>query len=248
MKKYLPFILLGAGVLVIVIAFVFVKFRHKNEIPVDEEEAVAEIPFDKRPYASLTPTEDGHYLNLEVSNVTLDAATMEYELLYKTQNGLTQGVPGEFELKGQISYTADLLLGSESSGKFRYDEGVKEGTISLKFRNDKGKLVGKLLGEFRLYSGEDVLASADNKFEFDLSDYDEQYFVVMDTFGLPKSYDGSVSAGPVGVFASDDKAMGEPKFETDGKVMEYVNGSWNDVSGDTQTGVFIVASGAMPEN
>jgi len=237
-KKYLPFILLGVGLLVVAIAAFFVlRNRGDEEIPVEEEEVVAEIPFEKRPFASLTPTEDGHYLKLKIENVSIDAETLDYELLYQTETGLTQGVPGTFRVNGS-DLEADLLLGSESSGKFRYDEGVEQGTLSLKFRNSKGKLVGKLLTDFRLYNDINELSSSDGEFKFMLTDYDEQFFVVMETFGLPASYGGEITAGPIGVFGSDDLATGTVEFGS-GKVMTY-DSSWVEALGEVSPGIFIV--------
>lgn len=241
MKKYWPVILLGVGLLVVIVAVVVVRGRNKNDIPVEEEEIVAEIPFEKRPYTSLFPTDDGHYLKLKVDNIQIEAETLDYELLYKTSNGITQGVPGTVRLSGKSMIEAELLLGSESSGKFRYDEGVNEGTLSLKFRNDKGKLVGKLITDFRLYNETDELASADGEFKFELTDYDEQYFIVMETFGLPEAYEGEVLAGPIGVFGSDNEAMGNPDFGGAGNVMTFDNG-WEVVEGESATGVFIVVN------
>ena len=65
--------------------------------------------------------------------------------------GIQQGVPGTAKLDGG-DIERKMLLGSESSGKFRYDEGVKGGTLTLRFRNSKGRLIGKLSTEFTLTS------------------------------------------------------------------------------------------------
>ncbi|MEK7550169.1 MAG: hypothetical protein AAB535_00075 [Patescibacteria group bacterium] len=150
MKKYLPLILLGVGLFVVVGAFVFVKNSRNNGE--EEEETVKEIPVGERPLVSLIPTSDGHWLKLMIEKIKVSGATsLDYELLYSLPDGRTQGVPGTVKLDGN-DVTRDLLLGSESSGKFRYDEGVTGGTITIRFRDSKGKLIGKLSTQFTLTS------------------------------------------------------------------------------------------------
>src|SRR3989344_2823503 len=119
MKKKLPLILIGAGVLVVVVAFLVLRGRGPAGT---DEENVPELPFSQRPFTRLVPTEDGHYLTMIVSNFNVPgAASMDYELYYDTAEGITQGVPGKVNLDGKDSVERELLLGSESSGKFRYD-------------------------------------------------------------------------------------------------------------------------------
>ncbi|OGC69537.1 hypothetical protein A2415_05310 [candidate division WWE3 bacterium RIFOXYC1_FULL_39_7] len=181
-KKYWPVALLIVGLLIFGGVYFFV-IRGGDELPVEEEEVVAEIPLDMRPVVSLTPTSDGHYLNLLIEGIKLAAYTLDYELLYQTGEGATQGVPGSIKLDGKDSFESELLLGSESSGKFRYDTGVNEGTLTLRFRDEKGKLLGKLSTDFHLVTGTDELASLDGNFNFMLDGDEDEYYVVMETFG-----------------------------------------------------------------
>lgn len=151
MKKYLPLILLGVGLVVLVGAFIFIKKSKTPEV-VEEEEIVKEIPVGERPMVSLVPSGDGHYLKLTISQINVQgASSMDYELLYNLPDGRTQGVPGTIKLDGK-DIVKDLLLGSESNKKFRYDEGVEGGSVTLRFRNSKGKLIGKLSTEFKMTS------------------------------------------------------------------------------------------------
>ncbi len=244
-KKHFPFLILGLGVLVLLSGvFVFTKKSKGVKVePNEEEETVAEIPFDKRPFVSLVPSEDGHWLKLSVSGIKIEAKTLDYELLYKLPDGRTQGVPGTVELK-ETSFKRDILLGSESSGKFRYDEGVKEGTLTLRFRDGMGKLVGKLSGGFTLQSESNLLSSLDGKFNYELLEAPKGvYFVVTDTFGAPVAPEFKVAAGPYGIFASTDKKVlgnvknaSAPVYYLDGK-------SWSklDSQKSSNIGVFAFA-------
>ncbi len=242
MKKILPVVVFLLGILLVVGVYFFVIKGKNKEVPVDEEEAVVEIPLEKRPLVSLTPTADGHYLNLLLKDIKIEADSLDYELLYQTGNGITQGVPGTVKLQGKSEFDASLLLGSESSGKFRYDEGVSEGTITLRFRDAKGKLVGKLSTQFHLQGSSTELTSLDGKFKFTLDKATKDYFVVMETFGLPKNFDGNIVAGPYGVFSSDSGFAG--KIEMEGSPYIWSGQSWEklDQGKATDIGIFVSAS------
>ena len=242
MKKYLPFILLGLGLVAAVGVFFFIRARGKEEVV--EDETVAEIPFDKRPFVSLTPSNDGHWLYLSIEGIKVDAASLDYELLYSLPDGRTQGVPGTVKLDGQSGVERELLLGSESSGTFRYDEGVEKGTFTLRFRSDKGKLVGKLTTDFSMQSGVDEVASVDGMFIYAFSEELDDYFVAMETFGVPDSFEGTLQKGPYGVFSSAESELeGMVKLEG-GTIQAWLDSSWETLSEgeSSDIGVFIVTA------
>ena len=208
LKKYLPFIFLGIGILVIVLVFVFVKGRKVSETEEDGG-TVAEISFPNRPFASLTPTSDGHYINLKIEKLNVPkAVSMDYELLYSLPDGRAQGVPGTAELKDISVFERKLLLGSESNGKFRYDEGVEEGNLTVRFRDSKGKLLAKFQTKFHLQSSVteliQVLTSVEGDFVYTFDKPQKTgYYITMNTFGLPQGDSvSSVTDGPYGIFSS----------------------------------------------
>ncbi|MDP1760396.1 MAG: hypothetical protein Q8L01_03050 [Candidatus Woesebacteria bacterium] len=212
LKKFLPLILFAIGILVLVLVFVFIK---KNKtVPAEETDTVAEVALSDRPMASLTPTSDGHYLTLKIEKITLaKVSSLDYELLYSLPDGRTQGVPGTVDLKGTTEIERKLLLGSESSGKFRYDEGVEDGSLTIRLRDSKGKLLAKFSTKFHLQSSDLELTSIDNNFTYTLDKKSSgMFFVTMETFGLPRpegaGLPDSVVSGPYGIFASDDLPAG----------------------------------------
>ncbi len=236
MKKYLPVILFVLGALILVWGIFFLRGKNDNVSQVEDEESVPEIPFTQRPVVSLTPTDDGHYLIMRMNGLGLEAQTLDYEILYDTADGITQGVPGTAQLNGS-EIERDILLGSESSGKFRYDEGVEMGTITLRFRNDKGKLVGKLTTQWHLQTNTDQLTSSDGNFSFTLSEETEAWFVTMSTFGAPDGLSGEPASGPYGVFGSDEGVTGTPQMP--GTIRHHKNGEWVSVDGETSIGIFV---------
>lgn len=248
MKKYLPLILLGVGLLVVIAAFFLVKSRKSADESVDpnDESNLVDVPLAKRPVVSLIPTEDGHYLDLTVNKITLTSASLDYELLYKNADDVTQGVPGTVNIQGKDSYENKLLLGSESSGKYRYDEGVKEGTITLRFRDGKGRLMAKFASDFTMFTETPNLISSDSNFKFILDKAQKNvFFVVMQTVGLPGPFPSEVSSdqSPYAIYGSDaTKYSGS--LDLSGKILFWTGTSWSEVDpSQPQTiGIFAVSN------
>lgn len=200
MKKFLPLalLLIGLGVLTAAAYFLIIKPSGSETV---EEETAPEVVLSERPVASLTPSTDGHWLELNITKIKIPAESLDYELLYNLPDGRQQGVPGSVKLAGLAAIERDLLLGSESSGKFRYDEGVETGTLTLRFRNGSGKLVAKFVSNFHLQSNTSLLTSADGKFSYTLAKSSgKEFLVTMQTFGYPNEAPGTISSGPYGVF------------------------------------------------
>jgi hypothetical protein len=235
-KKFLPLILLLLGILVVVGAYFFVTRNKKDGDTTEDETSLIEVSLSDRPITSLTPSDDGHWLTLLVEEITIDAASLDYELLYKLPDGRTQGVPGSITLKGESEIERELLLGSESSGKFRYDEGVDKGTLTLRFRNEKGKLIAKFSTEFALLSGISELTSIDGDFTVGLNRRSSEYFVVMETFGVPEVPTGEVVSGPYGVFSSASSLTGTAEISS-GTLYEWSGSDWVDAT--SGIGIFI---------
>lgn len=220
-KKYLPLIFLGLGVVVLIISFIFIRSTNSKK-GVTDSEVEAEVSFKDRPVASLTPTSDGHWLKLKIEKITLAKAhSLDYELLYALPDGRTQGVPGTVELGEEKSFERDLLLGSESSGKFRYDEGVTDGSLTIRIRDSKGKLLAKFATKWHLQNDNQVLTSVDDQFVYKLNSKPAKnvWFVVMESFGLLDTSITSVASGPYGVYSSG--AL--PEGTTDGFTKSSTN-------------------------
>ena len=249
MRKFLPLIIVAVGILVLVGGFLFIRSRRTSQETEEDSGSLIDVPLEKRPVASLTPSDDGHWLKLVIEKIMIEGAeSLDYELLYSLPDGRTQGVPGSIELKGSSSLERELLLGSESSGKFRYDEGVEEGTLTLRFRNEKGKLIAKFSTKFRLQAGGAELTSLDGKLKITLAKASKAFFVTMETFGIPDSAPSGVTSGPYGVFSSlEGPLTANVKIGSD-KVYRHITGPrWEvhedgDDLLDSDSGVFIGSS------
>lgn len=213
MKKVLPII---AGILVLAVVVVGFIIKSKNKTSDTSGDDISNVPTLSEsdwPAISLTPTDkpgvsgsDGHWLNFKVEKINIkNAASMDYLLVYSTSDGGQQGVPGRVELTGD-SIEKSLLLGSESSGKYRYDSGVEQGTMTITFRDKNGKMLGKLTTDFHLQSGVTELTSVDGIFKYTLDKVVKGvYFITMKTYKEP-SVASVVWQNGYGVFASDGKS------------------------------------------
>lgn len=238
MKKLLPLILLFFGALVVAGAYFFVFRSDKTSEDIEDESALIDVDLKDRPILSLTPRSDGHWLDMKIEKLTLPAKTLEYELLYELPDGRMQGVPGSVDIEGKNIIEAELLLGSESSGKFRYDEGVEKGSMTISFRNSSGKLMAKFSSEFHLQTETDTFTSADGNFSYSLDDDYEGFVVAMPTIGLPVLPDGELKVGPYGIFSSSgDLEAG--KIETKEGEAYYYSDSWVKADGNSGDGIFI---------
>lgn len=243
MKKLLPLFLLLGGVLVLGAVFFFIaKSTKETPSPEEESEIAPEVALPNRPVAKLTPSVDGHYLTMNITKLDkITAKTLDYELLYSLPDGRTQGVPGTIALAGSDLIERKLLLGSESSGKFRYDEGVSQGTLTLKFRNDEGKLVAKFATIWHLQGAVSDISSADGEVKLMLTKAPtKSFFVTMETFGMPEGAPEGITAGPWGIFSSSTAKLAGTLDLGSPKAYRFSGTKWVEVtSGNFDFGIFV---------
>ena len=164
MKKRLTIILIIIGVFLIVGGIFLIKARNKDQNTDEsqqDQKKTLETPLEDRPYVALIPRADGKEFTLEISRIK-NAKTIEYELVYESQ-GLSRGVIGSVELSsGEAEVSRKLLLGTCSRDVCKYDEGVEQGNLTLRFRGTEG--TRKFETSFHLQQGGKELTSMDNNF------------------------------------------------------------------------------------
>jgi len=108
-RKFLGLGVVAVVVLVLGTALVITRNRGP-QTPIEED--APELPLELRPFSTLVPTEDGHYLNLEVVDINVPGTSMvEFLLLYKTAEGSEQGTSGRAKLKdGKGKLKNQILL------------------------------------------------------------------------------------------------------------------------------------------
>lgn len=206
MKKNLTIILVLAAILLVVVG-TFLVIRGKNKSKVTEEEVqeskTLETPLIDRPFVALIPRTDGKEFTMEISRIK-NAKSIEYEMVYLSQ-GLSRGVIGSIETNGETEVSRKLLLGTCSKDVCKYDEGVEEGTLTLRFRGTDG--VRKFISDFRLQQGANELISIDNKFKLTGKFPATTYYLTMSTIGLPEEITSTVVGQPYGVFTAGSSAI-----------------------------------------
>jgi hypothetical protein len=163
------------------------------------------LELEKRPYITLTPRSDGHELSVTIDNLKHDEERVEYELEYQAGTML-QGAGGRIDFTEEPApVTKNLLFGSCSKGKCKYDEDVNSGSLTLYF---EGKEDYSLKGEFtlgKMAEKEGVFNSQDVKVSLDVGEKgldDDTFMVVASTMGLPGKVKGKILAGPIGFFTA----------------------------------------------
>lgn len=233
MQKVLPIFGIVALGLALIVGGVWFFTRSKEDVTPaggkrTQDQVVKELPIEERPFVSLTPRADGREFHLTISNIPSGTESVEYELVYKVASGVTQGVPGTVKLSGKSSIERDLLLGTCSSGKCRYDEGVEQGTFTLRLRDSDGKLITKLETEFHLQQDGKSLTSSDGKFSITSSSLGKStFYLTMNTFGLPDETPGKVVSGPYGAFTKGStKVSGTVTLDGSGTLYGWDGHKW----------------------
>jgi len=241
MNKFLPVIitvvvLLGVGFG----GFFAYKQFSKPPVEVSEEEAdetAKDLGVEDKPYTALTPGASCEY-TLSLDNISKSPESIEYEIIYKNEEGVTQGASGTIKPAGAVDATKKLLFGTESSGHRRCDKGVSGGTITLRYRNDEGKLEAKMETPFSIAENEPELTLKD-KLTVELSGKVIGKTVAMGTFGLPRlavkaGLPGKVTEGPYGVFTNAKSSLsGTVRITGSGTLHTWDGSAWDKVTGKT---------------
>jgi hypothetical protein len=228
MKKILPILLVVIIIAIVVGGFVFGRgLLQKNKssettnpaLSKPKVENVNQLPLEKRPYIVVEPKSEtrpqdyGHWIT-----VTIDKASayqsVEYDVEYQAGN-LIQGFMHRIDFtKESLPAAKEGFFGSESKGKYKYDENVKSGSILFKFFKDS-KTYDALKAYFNLQNMAEqkgVFTSNDGKatLEVGTTDLDSgDYLVITSTLGLPAPVTGKVLSEPYGFY--DGKAVAKLK-------------------------------------
>lgn len=212
MKKNLKFIIPGV-ILLVVLAWLF--WPSKKNAPATQPstkkmEEINKVAVADRPFVTLTPREDGKEVSLSLSRVK-NAAKAEYEMEYQAAE-LIQGVFGtiDFDAK-ETEATKNLLFGSCSKDKCRYDEGVTGGSLTIRFEG--GSEPYALKSDFNLqqmFDRQGKFVSRDGKATLDVGTKglpDKTFVIIAGTMGLPAEINTEILAGPYSFLAASSPAL-----------------------------------------
>ncbi len=214
MKKILPVLVL---VLFLgVAAFAGFKFLNKKDVETPgpstkapKLEMVNQLALEERPFVMIKPESEtrpqdlGSWITVEVDNIK-DYEKVKYDVEYQAGN-LIQGFSHQIDFsKEEPPFSKEGFFGSESKGKYKYDEGVASGNILLRFyKNEQDYEALKTF--FNLQNAgekEGVFTSNDVKATLETQDLDDSWFVVIaSTLGLPQMPEEEVISEPYGFYA-----------------------------------------------
>lgn len=174
-----------------------------------------ETSIKESPFISLTPTADGHWVNLEIKGIKKGTSGLEYELTYfadvegsKIERGVTSG-SAPVELSGATEFSKKVLFGSAScttgTCKYKYDENVNEGMLIIKLTGLGG--TDKYSSAFRIQKGKEAkegLTTGDGVFSFVSQNLAGGLYLTISTTGVPTQLPSGVAAksSPYGIFPS----------------------------------------------
>ena len=205
-----------------------------------------------RPFVSLTATTDNHWLTIEMKNIPKSVLSLEYELLYfadvegnKVERGVSTAGKA-VDLNGQSVFSKKILLGSAScttgTCKYKYDEGVTEGALSLILNSPGGK--EKYETAYRIQKGKEGsggLTTGDGVFSFVSSGLSPTAsYLTISSIGVPAQLPTGVvpKTIPYAIFSSGAIKGGTVAFKTTltttVSIYAYDGKSWSKLT--TQTG------------
>jgi hypothetical protein len=173
-----------------------------NPSPVVEEGKVLDFSLTN-PLVLVYPRADGNALNLEISKLN-GIESVEYEMVYQTKDQ-QQGALGKAVLnKGDTSVKRELLFGSCSKNVCKYDQGVENGTLTIKLNKQTG-ISDEWRSDFNLIlpSGK-LFESPDKNAAITANVQTGKYIVVTKVSSLPAPVEGkSIIGVPYGFFPTN---------------------------------------------
>lgn len=173
-------------------------------------EEINKIALADRPFVTLSPRVDGREVKMTVDRVK-NATKVEYEMEYQAAE-LIQGVFGTIDFEAEKPpVVKDLLFGSCSRDKCRFDEGVTGGSLTMRF--DGGSAPYALKTDFNLqnmFDREGKFTSKDSRVMLDVGRAGlpgKTFVVVAGTMGLPAAVEGEILAGPYSFLAADNSDL-----------------------------------------
>ena len=215
MKKILFFILiailLAAGFFGWKFLFKPASKEEEKPAPKPKVENINQLALEQRPYiivepkSKTRPSDLGHWLTVTIDR-TEAYERVEYDVEYQT-GSLIQGFMHSIDFsKEPTPVSKEGFFGSESKGKYKYDEDVTTGNILFKFFKDSTSYDAlKTYFNLQNMAEEDGLfISNDGKasLQVGVKDISSTTFVVIaSTLGLPEEVEGQVLSEPYGFYA-----------------------------------------------
>lgn len=194
------YIIAAAALFLIIAAVYFLFIFHrvpggsKSYETSGEVKEVSEIPIEKRPYVTLTPTSDGAEIIISIENMA-EFDRIEYELTYLADNPqiagekLERGATGVDINTKDAKYKKSILLGTASKGVRSPDRGIADGKLTMHSFKGETEYLSETKWDIMEVGTEPMNLSAfGGDVTIRVPKFDKNYWVIIaDTVGLPRS-------------------------------------------------------------
>lgn len=161
-----------------------------------EVKEVSEIPVEKRPYVTLTPTSDGAEIIISIENMA-EFDRIEYELTYLADNPqisgekIQRGATGVDINTKDAKYKKSILLGTASKGVRSPDRAIADGKLTMHSFKGETEYLSETKWDLMEVGTEPATLSAfGGDITIRVPKFDKNYWVIIaDTVGLPRSAD-----------------------------------------------------------
>lgn len=141
--KNKPFMIGGIVVIILVLIFGFTTLTKNKSKTADTTQNVLPqgevVPtVDSSVEVGVVSSNDNKEITLTINNSPKGTTSIEYELSYNAKGNVPKGVIGTIDMTNGENIERKITLGTCSSGKCIYDEGVTDIKVSLKFNGDYG--------------------------------------------------------------------------------------------------------------
>lgn len=195
-----------------------------------------------RPYISLEPSADGHYITTNVIEVKKTATQLDYEMEYQT-GSMLQGFGGLIKLD-KLPVSDKKLFGSQSAGgAITYHEDIKGGNLLAQFTGTESYAVKSAWRYFANSDQASEFSSQDTKFTVgnqELSKY--SYIVIYNSPGYPAGLKGETISDPYVVRAEKSLKTISSNFAVsirsseEGQIMGYDGAKWQKMDSEYSDG------------
>lgn len=201
-------------------------------------EEVNVLPIEERPYMTLTPTADGHFLDLVIVDPR-GYKSVDYEFEYQAGTSIKGGI-GSFDFTKEPPFEKRNLLGTQSKNDYYFDENVSGGSFTFRFLNGKKETLKTdfTLQEAKAQAGR--FTSRDLKVILDVGEKglpDNTFVVITQTLGMPEKATGEILAGPYGFFTAEKKEVSSASLTfqskkdlTGAKILAWNGNKWEEIT------------------
>ena len=212
------------------------------------------IPVADRPYMTLTPSSDGHYITLAIKEVKKDASKVDYEMEYQT-GSMLQGFQGLLTLKNGQAEEKKLFGSQSAGGAITYHEDITGGSFLAQFEGGSEDYAVK--SAWRYFTNKDKessFSSQDGKFSIENASLAKvSHLVIYNVPGYPGKISQELLSDPYALSADSSLESLSSNFTVtlhssseEAVILGYDGQKWQELDTSVSDGKATTTSPYMP--